>query len=250
MSKTEEVGKIARNFLRENSVGVLATHSVDVEGYPFGSVTPYIVNHKGFPTILISTLAQHTRNIQANPKASLTIFSQDIDDVQSGARLTWIGDVEALPKDDEKTKQMYLRYFPNSKNNLQMHDFSFYQINLKRARFIGGFGQIAWVEPQTILLENPLSRVEDDIIDHMNIDHKSTMKDYCEGLKRIIASDVHMLGIDSEGFDVLANNKKIRFAFEKPIVTAEDARAALVLLARKARAYLPTMSLPELPPPS
>ncbi len=247
MANTEETGKIARQFLRENSVGVLATHSVDVEGYPFGSVTPYIVNYKGLPTILISTLAQHTRNIQTNPKVSLTIFSQDLDDIQSGARLTWIGDAEALPIVDEDTKQMYLRYFPNSKNSLQMHDFSFYQIKLKRARFIGGFGQIAWVEPAAILLKNALEQVEADIIEHMNKDHKSTMKDYCEGLKRIVASDIHMLGIDTEGFDLLANNKKVRFSFEKPIITAEDARTALVLLARKARAYLPTISLPELP---
>lgn len=247
MAHTEETGKIARHFLREKSVGVLATHSLDVEGYPFGSVTPYIVNHKGLPTILISTLAQHTRNISANPKVSLTVFSQDLEDVQSGARLTWIGEAEALPKDDEDTKAMYLRYFPNSKNSLQMHDFSFYQIKLKRARFIGGFGQIAWVEPPAIILENPLHRVENSIIEHMNQDHKSTMKDYCEGLKRFVPVDVQMLGIDSEGFDILANNQKIRFSFEKLVVTAEDARAELVLLARKARAHLPTMSLPELP---
>lgn len=249
MTKTQDIGKVARHFLRENNVGVLATHSLDVEGYPFGSVTPYIVNSKGFPTILISLLAQHTKNIKANPKVSLTIFSQEIEDVQSGARLTWIGDAEALPSNDETTKERYLRYFPNSKNQFEMSDFGLYQINLKRVRFIGGFGQIAWVEPSAMLLDNPLHRVEKDIIEHMNQDHKSTMKDYCEGLKNFIVSDVSMLGIDSEGFELLANNKKLRFVFEKLVVTAEDARAELVLMARKARSYLPTMSLPELPPP-
>lgn len=250
MAKTEEIGKTARNFLRENSVGVLATHSLDVEGYPFGSVTPYVVDQTGFPIILISTLAQHTRNIKSNKKVSLTIFSQETDDVQSGARLTWIGDAEALSKDDKEMRKKYLRYFPNSKTHTEMSDFSFYQINLKRARFIGGFGQIAWVEPAVILLENALHNFESDIIDHMNEDHVSTMKDYCEGLKRIVASKVHMIGIDTEGFDLLVDNKRVRFLVEKPIITAEDARAALVLLARKARAYLPTMSLPELSPPS
>ncbi|MBI4851932.1 MAG: DUF2470 domain-containing protein [Acidobacteria bacterium] len=247
MGNTDDIGKIARLFLRENSVGVLATHSLDVDGYPFGSVTPYIVNQKGLPTILISNLAQHTRNIKVNPKVSLTVFSQDTDDVQSGARLTWIGDALALNDDKEEMKKRYLRYFPNSKTHTEMSDFSFYEIKLKRVRFIGGFGQIAWVEPPTMLLENPLYRVEDDIIDHMNQDHIATMKDYCAGLKRFVAGEVKMLGIDNEGFDIVANNKKLRFSFEKPVVTAEDARAALVLLARKARAYLPTMSLPELP---
>lgn len=246
---TNEISKIARHFLRENSVGVLATHSLDVNGYPFGSVTPYFIDHKGLPIILISSLAQHTKNIQANPKVSLTIFSQETEDVQSGARLTWIGDAEACNKENSgELKKIYLRYFPNSKTHTELSDFSFYQINLKRARFIGGFGQIAWVEKDSMLLENPLNKVEDEIIEHMNQDHVSTMKDYCEGLKRIVVSKIFMTGIDSEGFDVLADNKKLRFSFEKPIVTAEDARAALVLLARKARAYLPTMSLPEMPP--
>lgn len=243
MSNGSEIGKIARNFLRANSVGVLATHSLDLVGYPFGSVTPYLVDKDGLPIIFISSLAQHTRNIEANNKVSLTIFDLKAQDVQESARLTWIGEATSLKENIEETRQSYVRYFPNSKTHLELSDFKFYQINLTRARFIGGFGKIAWIEPKDILLENALHRVETDILEHMNQDHLNTMKDYCQGLKNITVSEIKMIGIDTEGFDLLADGTRLRFTFEKPIVTAEDARAALVLMARKARAYLPTMLL-------
>lgn len=247
MSNGSEIGKIARNFLRANSAGVLATHSLDVVGYPFGSVTPYLIDKDGLPVIFISSLAQHTKNIEANNKVSLTVFDLKAKDVQESARLTWIGEAALVKENLEETKKRYARYFPNSKTHLELSDFKFYQINLTRARFIGGFGKIAWVEPKDILLENALHRVEADIVEHMNEDHINTMKDYCQGLKQFSANEVKMIGIDTEGFDLLADNTRLRFTFEKAIVTAEDARAALVLMARKARSYLPTMLMEKSP---
>jgi putative heme iron utilization protein len=44
----------ARRLLHHQSVGVLSTHSVDVEGYPFGSIAPFILNYHGEPAMLIS----------------------------------------------------------------------------------------------------------------------------------------------------------------------------------------------------
>lgn len=242
MANIPELGKIARDFLRANSVGVLATHSLDVEGYPFGSITPYVISHKGLPTILISTLAQHTRNIKANLKVSLTVFDLHAQDVQNSTRLTWIGDATILPKEEgESLRPLYSRYFPNAKTHLDLSDFSFYQITLKRARYIGGFGQIAWVEPSEIILENALQNDEISIIEHMNLDHSSTMLDYCKGLKNIAASKVKMIGVDTEGFDLLVDDNRLRITFDKPVLTAEEVRTALVALARKARANLPTV---------
>lgn len=246
MPNTPEISKIARHFLKTNSVGVLATHSLDVEGYPFGSITPYFVNGKGFPSILISNLAQHTRNIQANKKVSLTIFDLQAQDVQNSTRLTWIGDAEVLPR-DKQLQEIYLRYFPSAKTQIDLPDFHFYQITLKRARYIGGFGQIAWVEPSDLVLENPLQDAQTDIVEHMNQDHPSTIIDYCRGLRNITPRQVSMLGIDSEGFDILADNKRLRFAFDSPVLTPEDARTALVTLARKSRTNMPTVGFEQLP---
>jgi putative heme iron utilization protein len=224
--------EIARQLLNRQSVGELSTHSVDLEGYPFGSIAPYTLNHDGEPIILISSLAQHTRNIKRNDKVSLTVFDHDAEDPQAGGRLTWVGDAEPIDPSDSKTRDRYLRYFPSAASYFETHDFSFYRIRLQRVRFIGGFGQIYWIEPGVMLIKNPFRENEQRIIEHMNQDHQQALFHYCEVLKGTGARDVTMIGIDSEGFDLLADRRKLRIDFDLPVNTLEEARATLVRLAK------------------
>jgi heme iron utilization protein len=222
----------ARQLLNHKSVGVLSTHSIDVEGYPFGSIAPYTLNYDGEPIILISDIAQHTRNIKHNNKVSLTVFDPQADDPQSGGRLTWIGDAQPIDQSDAESRNRYLRYFPSSESYFETHDFSFYRIGLRRARFIGGFGQIFWIEPDAMLIKNPFRGTEHGIVEHMNRDHQQALFHYCKLFGRAEAKTATMTGIDSEGFDLLADEGKLRIDFDSPIHTSEEARAALVKLAR------------------
>ena len=223
---------IARGLLNHQSVGVLSTHSIDVEGYPFGSIAPYTLNYASEPIILISDIAQHTRNIKRDFRVSLTVFDQGADDAQAGSRLTWIGDAEPVDQSDLETRHRYLRYFPSSESYFETHDFSFYAIHLRRARFIGGFGQIFWIETGDMLVANPFRETENTIIEHMNQDHKKALLHYAEvrGAKDVAA--IAMTGIDGEGFDMRVDGRKLRMDFDSPIHTVEEARATLVKLAR------------------
>lgn len=222
----------ARRLLNHQGVGVLSTHSIDVAGYPFGSIAPYTLNYDGEPAILISDIAQHTRNIKQNNKVSLTLFKPDADDPQAGSRLTWIGDAESVDPSDKETRDRYLRYFPSAESYFETHDFSFYRIGLQRARFIGGFGQIFWIEADAMLVKNPFRETETGIVEHMNRDHQQALFHYCKVFGRAGVEAVTMTGIDSEGFDLLADNRKLRIDFDSPIHTSEEARASLVRLAR------------------
>lgn len=222
----------ARRLLNHQSVGVLSTHSMDVEGYPFGSIAPYALNYESEPTILISDIAQHTHNIKRNNKVSLTVFDQCVDDPQSAARLTWIGDAESIHQNDTAIRERYLRYFPSAESYFETHDFSFYQIRLRRARFIGGFGQIFWIEPDSMLIKNPFRETEKGIVEHMNRDHQQALFHYCQLVGRDSVEVVTMTGIDSEGFDMLADNRKLRIDFDSPIETVDEARGNLIRLAR------------------
>ena len=224
---------IARKLLNHQSVGVLSTHSLDVEGYPFGSIAPYALNYESEPTILISDIAQHTRNIKQNNKVSLTVFDQCVDDPQSHGRLTWIGDAEPIDPNDTAIRERYLRYFPSAESYFETHDFSFYRIRLRRVRFIGGFGQIFWIEPDAMLIKNPFRETEKGIIEHMNRDHHKALFHYCKVLGRESVDAVVMTGIDSEGFDLLADKRKLRIDFDSPIETVDEARANLIELARR-----------------
>lgn len=232
MPITPEQVLAARQLLNHQGVGVLSTHSVDVEGYPFGSITPYAINYDGEPILLISEIAQHTRNIKNDNRVSLTAFERGAADPQAAGRLTWIGDAEKIAASDSEPRRRYLRYFPSSESYFDTHDFSFYVIRLRRARFIGGFGQIYWVEPPEMLLKNPFRETERGIIEHMNADHREALLHYANGLKGLGAKEVTMTGIDAEGFDMLADGRRLRIDFDSPISTSEEARAALVRLAR------------------
>jgi len=224
--------RAARRLLYHQSMGVLSTHSVDVEGYPFGSIAPYALDYEGQPAMLISEIAQHTRNIKRDRRVSLTVFDQCADDPQASGRLTWIGDAEPISMSETEVRRRYLRYFPSAESYFDTHDFTFYRIRLRRARFIGGFGEIYWVESDSMILTNPFRASEESIVDHMNSDHANALIHYCELLGHRVEAAT-MTGIDSEGFDLLANKRKLRFDFDSPIYTVEEARAALVRLARQ-----------------
>ncbi len=222
----------ARRLLNHQSVGVLSTHSADVEGYPFGSIAPFVLDYEGEPVLLISDIAQHTRNIKRNNKVSLTVFDQCTDDPQAASRLTWIGDAESIDPREAEISRRYLRYFPSAESYFETHDFSFYRITLRRARFIGGFGEIYWIEREGMLVKNPFRETEKSIIEHMNEDHKEALFHYSKSLAGVDADVVTMTGIDSEGFDMLADKRKVRIDFDSPISTTEEARATLIRLAR------------------
>jgi heme iron utilization protein len=229
----------ARQFLRSTHSGILSTFSAKFEGYPFGSVAPFVLDHDCQPIILISNIAEHTKNIIANPKVSLVVFA-GTDDLQANARLTLIGDAVKTDKSDTNLRARYLRYIPQAVSYFDMHDFAFYRIQIAQARYIAGFGKMSWMEGVSITpAANQLAEVESNIIEHMNADHAESMKLYCKHFHDVQPSQVEMLGIDCDGFDVKAiiNNDEqvLRFNFEEPISDAATARAALVAMSKIAR---------------
>lgn len=232
----------ARQFLRATHSAMLSTVSVKYPGYPFGSVAPFILDHNGQPIILISSIAEHTKNIMANPKVSLMVFSGD-DDLQASARLTLVGLATEIDKTDPNLCERYLRYFPQAESYFSMHDFSFYRINIQQARYIAGFGKMDWLASTEITgsyltTVSKLASQETAIINHMNADHIHSLIAYCKHYHDLDVSNPEMIGIDSEGFDVrvqvtpIGAQKTVRFNFEQPIHDAQSARMALVAMSK------------------
>ena len=229
--------KDARSLFHSRSFGVLSTISAHVKGYPFGSVVPYCADGGNRATILISTIAQHTKNIKADPRCSLTTMPEN-DDVQANSRLCIIGDMEKLPEGNDHVIERYYRHFPQSKGYHEAHDFSFYRLRPVQIRYIGGFGNINWLSPADFDLENPFDgEPETYITDHMNHDHREDLIAYCQYYKGLNVSEeqIRMAGIDAHGFDVFIADKKVRFDFDSPVNNAGEARAALVAMSKKAK---------------
>lgn len=234
MSKIKKAENARDLFLSEYQ-SILSTHSVDVPGYPFGSVVPYCVGENGLPIILISAIAQHTKNILANPKVSLTVTERGADDSQTVGRVTYLGDAELSGNNDYGSIERYYNYFPQSRDYHLTHDFNFYVIKPVRVRFIKGFGQIYWVETDDFLLTNPFSFEEEkQMLDHMNADHFDAIRHYCD-LCTIYYEETHlpeMVGIDSEGFHLRIGSRIHRINFKERVTTAGAVRKALVEMAK------------------
>ncbi len=114
---TNEKAVAARELFLKESFGVLSTISIDVPGYPFGSVTPYCVDNSGSPVLYISYIAQHTKNIMANPKVSLTVFDTALsNDVQAQGRVTCLANAKPIEDPGSDVRDRYFRYFPASRS--------------------------------------------------------------------------------------------------------------------------------------
>ena len=88
----------ARTLLYLGRIGSLSTLSRKQPGFPFGSVMPYALDDHGGPIFLISTMAMHTQNLQADPHASLLVTQQDTEGEPLGAsRVTLLGNVLPVP---------------------------------------------------------------------------------------------------------------------------------------------------------
>lgn len=230
----------ARHFLRSRHNAILSTYSAKFPGYPFGSVAPFVLDQEGQPLILISTIAEHTKNLIADGKASLLVFAE-ADDLQANARLTLIGDVEQTDKHDPFLRARYLRYFPSAEQYFTAHDFYFYRMYIRQARYIAGFGSMSWMDGEQLhSAPTRLAAQEAGILDHMNADHGDSLIAYCRHIHGVKADSAEMLGIDSDGFDVRAHeaggSRILRFSFDQLVSDAQSARAALVAMSKAAQA--------------
>lgn len=228
-------GHAARRYLRHHCSGVLSTLSIKFDGYPFGSSVPCVTDHAARPLILISRLAEHTKNIAADARVSLLVRDAGAD-AQEGARLTLLGNARATGAGHAALRMRYLNFFPAAERLLALGDFSFFQIEPVALRYIGGFGAIQWIAASDYAPPaNALADCEDAIVAHMNAGHAAALHDYCRHFKQREPARVAMAGIDCDGFDLRADAELLRFDFAHPVIDAASARAALVAMAAESR---------------
>src|SRR5664280_2955393 len=88
----------ARTLMHSGRIGSLSTLSRKQPGFPFGSLMPYALDAQGRPIFLVSTMAMHTQNLLADPRASLFVTEPDASGDPLGAsRVTLVGTVSRIP---------------------------------------------------------------------------------------------------------------------------------------------------------
>ncbi len=228
-------GRQARALVRTYRSGVLSTHSVKHPGYPYGSALPHVTDHAGRPVVLISHLAEHTHNLEADPRTSFIVCAQG-PDLQAQPRATLLGETRPVA-DQDAIAARYLRFFPDHEQYLQIGGFRFFALEPLQVRYIQGFGGLHWIAGDSYLAANPtaMAQAEPSVLEHMNADHRDALREYCRATHAVGPSDVEMIGVDCDGFDVRADSSLLRFAFEQQVDAPAQLRAVFIALSRKSR---------------
>jgi putative heme iron utilization protein len=140
--KSEE--QRAFEMVEKGQMGICASM---MKKEPYLSIMPYSLD-KGSPVVYISDLAQHTENLNKKSKSSFLVMKEDPKDIHNSARVTFQGKLVKVT-DDKEVKRLYEDYvkkFPHAKIFKELHDFNFYRMEATAIHFIGGFGDISWLD--------------------------------------------------------------------------------------------------------
>jgi putative heme iron utilization protein len=230
MTETTDHGAQARRLVRAHPNGVLSTLSHRLDGAPFGSVAPFILDHAGSPLLLVSGLAEHARNLDADPRCSL-LAHPDAEDARLAGRVTLVGSAERAG-DKERLAPRYLRHLPDAQQFLALPDFYFIRLRIEAVRFIAGFGQARWIDPAAFAAPpNRLDALEDELLLHLNTERARELRGACLRVHGVRAQHLQLVGIDCDGFDLRADGRALRLDVETPQRDAEDVLHALHQLA-------------------
>ena len=200
------------HLLHSANHGALATLSERATGYPYATVLPFVLDEQHRPVFLISLLAEHTKNLLSNPRASLVVSEESQANVLAGARVSLIGDVVPWNA-EQRFVARYLRYQPDGERYLALGDFAFFRMTIKHVRAIAGFGEMGWIEPEhwsqiaTMSLEAEAESIK--------------------GMQALFSDNFYMLGIDPYGADCVRAGVRERHRFENTPLSDEALKHAL-----------------------
>jgi putative heme iron utilization protein len=204
---------------------------------------PYGLDDHGRPIFLISTMAMHTQNLQADHRASLLVTQDDGgDDPLGAARVTLVGNVLPLPESEvAEARQLYLARYASSKYWVDFEDFSFYRMDVADVYYVGGFGVMGWISASEYgrSQPDPLADSMAEIIQHMNADHKDALVLLAREFARVESDDATMIAVDRLGFHVRLKTQDgirgSRIAFLREVRNSAEARKILVEMVQRAR---------------
>jgi len=233
----------ARTLLHVGRVGSLSTLSRRQQGFPFGSVMPYGLDGDGRPIFLVSTMAMHTQNLQADSRASLLVTQPDSSgDPLGSSRVTLVGTILPVPKVEvAESRNLYLSRHPNSKYWVDFDDFSFYRMEVVDVYYVGGFGVMGWVSASEYRAATPDPLVDSmaEILEHMNADHEDALVLLARTIAGIESHEAAMTSVDRLGFNVRLTTRDgmrgARIPFLREVNSAAETRKVLVEMVRQAR---------------
>jgi heme iron utilization protein len=230
-----------RTLVSLHAIATLSTLSRKRAGYPFGSLMPYALDAAGRPLFLISSMAMHTQNLKADPRASLFVGEAADGDPLGAARATLIGDVVPVPEAEVgAARASYLARHENSRSWVDFEDFGFYRLQPVDIYYVGGFGVMGWVAAAEyeVAQPDPLAESAAGILSHINHDHVPAMLVLARRYAGIEAQEAAMTAVDRLGFflklKTAGGMKGVRINYPHEVRSSQETRQALVEMVRAA----------------
>jgi len=165
----------ARTLMHVSGIATLCTTSQKHPDWPFGSVVAYGLDDHGNPTLLISNMAMHTKNMLADSRASLLVTPPGKNsDPLGAARVTVMGQMRKIPKDQTAgIRDQYLARHENAVYWVDFADFNFFMMDTIDVYYVGGFGAMGWVTASdyNAAKVDPLADTESGLIEQINANH-------------------------------------------------------------------------------
>lgn len=241
-SERRAIGAEARGLIRRAAKAALATLGAAdhpaTRGWPLATLVTIACALDGSPILLLSMLAHHTRNLLADPRASLLIDATDgFANPQAGPRVSIVG--RMVRCDDAAFAQRFLARHPAAKSYAGFGDFAFYRMEVERLHYVGGFARARWVEREDAVLSEAdwrdIAAHEQDILAHMNKDHAETLLLFAQRLIKSRAKSALLIAVDPEGFDLRCGRSVHRIDFQNAVTDLKHVHDAFVVLAQSAR---------------
>jgi putative heme iron utilization protein len=216
----------SKRLLRLSRTAALATLGAD--GSPLTTWVGCASDFDGAPLFLISTLAQHTKDLAGDARGSLLLTRPpDRGDPLNHPRLTIGGPITAHP--DLYARKRYLQRNPKAKLYASFSDFAVYRMRVEAVHFNGGFGRADKLVSADILTPSAdaaaLLVAEDALLDEINA---------VEGLAAQLAGRREAgrriwraVGLDAEGLDLSAGGTAARVDYPAPAFEPQAWRARL-----------------------
>ena len=236
----------SRTLIATTGRGLLSTVAREPAGYPFGSLVTFVVDDQGCPWLLVSTMAEHTRNAMADPRASMLVAEEAAPGVDPLAlsRVSLIGDLTHT-EPDAALRAKFLETHPGAAYYVDFPDFGFYRLAVSAVRYVGGFGRMSWVEASeySAARADPIAPFAAGIVEHMNTDHAEShlllLRHWLgrSDIESATMTEVDRLGCD---FDTVTPSGRfpLRLEFTDAVSTSEEVRQMFISMLGPARQSL------------
>jgi putative heme iron utilization protein len=97
--------------------------------------------------LLLSQLAEHTKNLVACARASLMVSDAGADDPLASPRMTLVGECTRVPVGEaERARAVFSTAHPEARAYASLADFETWRFEIAHVRFVGGFGRMSWLD--------------------------------------------------------------------------------------------------------